>query len=46
MNAVIQEYGKNNGYLIILNDRVLLYGDETEDLTEKIIKILNDNYTK
>ena len=27
MNGVIREYGENNGYSIILNDRVLLYGD-------------------
>jgi outer membrane protein len=46
MNSVIQEYGKNQGYSIILNDRVLLYGDPAEDLTDKIIKILNDSYKK
>jgi outer membrane protein len=46
MNAVIQEYGKSNGYSIILNDRVLLYGNETEDLTDEVIKILNEGYKK
>jgi len=46
MNSVIQEYGKANGYSVILNDRVLLYGDEQEDLTDEIIKILNDRYRK
>lgn len=46
MNAVIQEYGENNGYSIIVNDRVLLYGDKTLDLTDEIIKVLNDSYKK
>jgi outer membrane protein len=44
MNSVIQEYGEKNGYLLILNDRVLLYADKAEDLTDEIIKILNDSY--
>ena len=46
MNGVIQKYGEENGYSIILNDRVLLYGDQSEDLTSEIIKILNDSYEK
>lgn len=46
MNDVIQEYGKSHGYSIILNDRVLLYGDSTQDITDEIIKILNDSYKK
>ncbi len=46
MNAVIQKYGENNGYSIILNDRVLLYGGKTLDITDEIIKILNKNYKK
>ncbi len=44
MNDVIQQYGEANGYSIILNDRVLLYGQKEIDLTETVIKILNDNY--
>lgn len=44
MNAVIQKYGEGNGYSIILNDRVLLYGKKTMDLTDEIIRILNKNY--
>lgn len=44
MSDVIKEYGEKNGYSIILNDRVLLYGDPGMDLTDEIIKILNDKY--
>jgi len=46
MNTVIQEYGKSEGYSIILNDRVLLYGQDKMDITDEIIKLLNDNYKK
>ena len=44
MSDVIKEYGQKNGYSIIVNDRVLLYGDSGMDLTNEIIKILNDRY--
>jgi len=44
MSDVIKEYGGKNGYSIIVNDRVLLYGDSGMDLTNEIIKILNDKY--
>lgn len=44
MSDVIKEYGEKNGYSIIVNDRVLLYGDSGMDLTNEIIKILNDRY--
>jgi len=46
MNAVIREYGEQNGFSIILNDRVLLYGDRALDITDDIIGILNDSYKK
>jgi len=46
MNRIIQEYGEANGFSIIINDRVLLYGDKAQDLTDTLIKILNDNYKK
>jgi outer membrane protein len=44
MSDVIKEYGEKQGYSIILNDRVLLYGYTTMDLTDEIIKIMNDKY--
>ncbi len=46
MSDVIKEYGGKNGYSIIVNDRVLLYGNSGMDLTNEIIKILNDKYNK
>ena len=43
---VIQDYGKKHGYTTILNDRVLVYGDESIDITQDIIDILNKGYKK
>lgn len=41
IDQVVQAYGKENGYTMILNDRVLLYKGETLDVTEDIIGRLN-----
>jgi len=46
IDAIINQYGKSNGYDLILNERVLLYRTEGLDLTGKIVKILNDKYKK
>ncbi len=45
----IQAYGKANGYTYILGggeSGSVLYGEETKDLTDAILKILNDKYKK
>lgn len=45
----IKTYGKENGYTYILgggNGGSVLYGDESKDLTEDILKLLNDTYQK
>ena len=46
IDKIIQDYGKKNGYTVILNDRMLVYGNETIDITQDIIDILNKNYKK
>lgn len=46
IDKVIQDYGKKQSYTAILNDRVLVYGDETIDITQDIIEILNKSYKK
>jgi len=43
----IQAYGKANGYTYILGGGeggAVLYGEASQDLTEAILKILNDKY--
>ncbi|MFT5207371.1 MAG: outer membrane protein [Candidatus Omnitrophota bacterium] len=41
IDDIIQEYGKENGYDYIYNDRILLYKTDQSDLTETITEILN-----
>ena len=41
IDQVIQSYGAEKGYTMILNDRVLLYKEKSLDVTEEIIKRLN-----
>ena len=45
----INDYGKANGYTYILgggDGGSVLYGDDTQNLTDAILKILNDKYKK
>jgi len=37
----IKEYGKKHGYSVILDSRAILYGEDANDLTDEIIKLLN-----
>lgn len=43
---VVEEIAKQKNYDYILNDRVLLYGKETLDISQDVLKQLNDNYKK
>ena len=40
----VSEMAKKEGYDMIFNDRVLVYGDQGMNLTEKVLKGLNDSY--
>ncbi len=45
----IKEYGESNGYTFILGGGEggsVLYGKETQDITEELVIILNNRYTK
>ncbi|OQD44265.1 OmpH family outer membrane protein [Croceivirga radicis] len=47
VKAKIEAYGKANGYTYILGGGEggsVLYGEEANDLTEEVLKILNDEY--
>ncbi len=46
IEVVMQDFGKNQGYAYIFNDRVLVYKTDSSDLTTQVIKVLNDNYAK
>jgi len=41
IEKIVSDYAEKEGYEIILNDRVLIYGNETKNLTESILAILN-----
>jgi len=41
IDVVIKDVGQKEGYSFILHDRVLLYKDESTDLSQKIIQKLN-----
>jgi outer membrane protein len=44
IEKVIQSYAQKNQYDFILNDRVLLYGAASADVTQDIIDLLNSQY--
>jgi len=46
IESAVRDFAKSNNYTFILNDRVLIYGDESKNITEKVLEILNKNYKK
>ncbi|NQU18676.1 OmpH family outer membrane protein [bacterium] len=42
----IKEVAKDKKYTFVLNERVLLYGDDNLNISDDILKKLNDSYTK
>ena len=46
IEKVVSDIAKKEGYDYILNDRVLIYGDPNNNLTEKVLKALNDSFKK
>lgn len=41
IDKVIRDFGEKNSFTVILNDRILVYGNEAIDITQDIISILN-----
>ena len=46
VEKIVSEMAKKEGYDYVLNDRVLIYGDPSQNITEKVLKALNDSYKK
>lgn len=44
IEKVVSDYAKKEGFTLVLNDRVLIYGDQQLNITDTVIKLLNDNY--
>lgn len=41
IERIVSDYAEQNGYDLILNDRVLIYAAETLNITEEILNVLN-----
>ncbi len=44
IDTVIQEIGKKEGFTVILNEKMLLYYEETNSLTNTVLTTLNQRY--
>ena len=44
IQAVVADYGKSNGFSLILDERTMLYGQATYDATDEILGVLNSRY--
>lgn len=43
IEKVVSDFAEKENYSMILNDRVLIFGNKTLDITEDVLKILNGN---
>ena len=46
IEKIVSDYATGQGFTMIINDRVLIYGDKSLDITEPILKKLNENQPK
>ena len=46
IDKIVAAYAKENGYDLILNENVVLYGNKSMDITSDILKISNKKYKK
>ena len=46
IEKIVSNLAQKEGYDYIFNDRVLIYGDKTQNITAKVLKTLNDSYKK
>jgi len=46
VEEVVTSFSKEKGFDLVISSRAVLYGVETLDLTDPILTILNDRYTK
>ena len=46
IQGVVSDIAKKEGYTYVLNDRVMIYGDPQFNITDEVLKTLNDSYKK
>ena len=44
IEKVVSDAAKTDGYTFVLSDASILYGEKEANITEKVLKTLNDNY--
>ena len=44
--ALVEEIGKNEGYLLIIRSDSVMYAPDAIDITDELIKKMNDNFAK
>jgi outer membrane protein len=44
IESVVVDYGKTNGFSIVLDERTILYGQPTYDVTDEVLSLLNSRY--
>jgi outer membrane protein len=46
IQRVVREYGKANGFSLIIDERLVLYGQAGHDVTDEVLKLLNQQAAK
>jgi len=46
IQGIVSNLAKKEGYTYVLNDRVMIYGDSQFNVTDAVLKTLNDSYKK
>ena len=46
IQKIVSNLAKSEGYAYVLNDRVMIYGDPQFNVTDVVLKTLNDSYKK
>jgi outer membrane protein len=46
IQGIVSDIAKKDGYTYVLNDRVMIYGDPQFNITDEVMKNLNDSYKK
>jgi outer membrane protein len=46
IQGIVTDLAKREGYTYVFNDRVMIYGEPRFDLTDQVLKTLNDSYKR
>ena len=46
IQGIVGNIAQKNGFTYVLNDRVMIFGDPQYNITDEVMKTLNDSYKK